>query len=177
LREWTDAGENITWDLLMGEALGAPSEGFVFDCNAPAFAERGEMVAKIANACRAVGASAPRSRGSLVRLVLESLADSYRRTLDELESLTGMGVTVVHVVGGGSRNALLNQLTADACGRRVVAGPAEATALGNLLVQARALGHLPEGASVREVAMLSTDTFEYKPAGTVRDWSPLLSVL
>jgi rhamnulokinase len=162
-REWADAGDPTTWDTLHAEALAAGSMGFVIDCNTPPFAERGGMVAKVAAACRAAGAPEPAGRGALVRLVLESLADSYRCTLDELESLTGQDVRVLHVVGGGSRNALLNQLTADVCGRRVVAGPDEATALGNLLVQARALGDLPPGVSVRAAARRSATLTEYAP--------------
>ncbi|PYP23765.1 MAG: rhamnulokinase, partial [Gemmatimonadetes bacterium] len=97
------------------------------------------------------------------RLVLESLADGYRRTLDELEALTGARTRVVHIVGGGARNWLLNQLTADACGRRVVAGPEEASALGNLLVQARALGDLPRGVAIRGVARASATLSEFLP--------------
>jgi rhamnulokinase len=121
------------------------------------------MVARLEAACRAAGLPVPSSRGALVRLVLESLAGSYRRTLAELEALTGVPVEVVHVVGGGARNHLLNRLTADACGRPVVAGPQEATALGNLLVQARALGDLPAGTSVREAARRSSALLEYLP--------------
>jgi rhamnulokinase len=177
IREWSEGGERIAWELLMHEAGAAPSVGFTIDCNAPAFAERGTMVEKINNACATKGASAPDSRGALTRLVLESLADSYRQTLAELSSLTGVDFQVVHVVGGGARNAMLNQLTADACGRRVVAGPAEATALGNLLLQARTLGHLPAGLSIRDVARRSTDSIEYTPSRAVSDWAPILSVL
>jgi rhamnulokinase len=100
-----------------------------------------------------------------VRLVLDSLAQSYARTLEELDALTGRRAEVVHVVGGGAQNALLNQLTADATGRRVVAGPSEATVLGNLLVQARALGDLPRGVSVREAARRSASLSEFTPSG------------
>jgi rhamnulokinase len=102
-----------------------------------------------------------------VRLVLESLVDSYRRTVAELEALTGRDVEVLHVVGGGARNKLLNQLTADACGCRVVAGPSEATALGNLVIQARALGNLPKGLSLRTVVRASAETTQYLPGKTL----------
>ena len=176
-REWADAGTPVGWDELQAEALAAGSMGFVVDCNAPPFAERGDMLAKVADACRAVGAPAPAGRGALVRLVLESLADSYRRTLDELESLTGQDVRVLHVVGGGSRNALLNQLTADVCGRRVLAGPDEATALGNLLVQARTLGDLPPGVGVREAARHSSTLTEYAPRHAASHATPVSPAL
>jgi rhamnulokinase len=177
IREWAELGERIGWEQLMREASTSPSPGFTIDCNAPAFAERGAMVIKINAACTAIGASPPDSRGGLTRLVLESLAASYRDTLAELSTLTGVEFAVVHVVGGGARNEVLNQLTADACGRRVVAGPAEATALGNLLLQARTLGHLPEGVSIREAARRSTDTVEYAPGRDVPSRMPVLSVL
>src|SRR4029077_6655711 len=142
---------------------------------ATTFGERGAMVDRINRACSAIGAPAPETRASLARLVLESLAQSYRCTLDELSALTGLELAVVHVVGGGARNVVLNQLTADACGRRVVAGPAEATALGNLLLQARTLGHLPVGISLREAARQSTDTIEYVPGRAVLDRVPTFS--
>ncbi|MFL5606475.1 MAG: rhamnulokinase family protein [Gemmatimonadaceae bacterium] len=176
-REWLDSGEVVPWELLMREAAPVQSPGFTIDCNQPAFGERGAMVGAIRRACAAIGAPVPETRGGLVRLVLESLADSYRSTLDELAALTGVEIEIVHVVGGGARNAILNQLTADACGRRVLAGPVEATALGNLLLQARTLGHLPNGVSIREAARHSTDVIEYTPGRAVARSAPILSVL
>ncbi|HET8656883.1 MAG TPA: FGGY-family carbohydrate kinase, partial [Longimicrobiaceae bacterium] len=163
IREWAEAGERPAYSELMSAAAEAPSAGRTLDLNAPGFAERGGMVSRLEAACRAAGFAPPGSRGALVRLVLESLAESYRATLAELETLTGVRAELVHVVGGGARNHLLNQLTADACGRRVVAGPEEASALGNLLVQARTLGDLPAGVPLREVARRSSRLFEYIP--------------
>src|SRR5437588_2503509 len=162
LREWRAEDPRLAWAAPF-TAPAACSSGPVFDPDAPQFGERGGMVAKLAAACRDTGAPVPATRGETCRLVLESLADSYRRTLDELEALTGARARAVHVVGGGSRNLLLNQLTADACGRRVVAGPEEATALGNLLVQARALGDLPRGVAIRDVARASATLSEFLP--------------
>ena len=162
IREWSEAGERPAYEALLDAAAAAPSRGRTIDLDEPEFGQRGGMVARLETACRVAGVPIG-DRGALVRLVLESLAESYRRTLAELEALTGVRVEVVHVVGGGSRNHLLNQLTADACGRRVVAGPQEATALGNLLVQARALGDLPAGTSVRDAARRSATLFEYLP--------------
>lgn len=161
-REWDADAEAIDWGGLMQEAASVESSGFIIDCNEPSFRERGAMQLKIASACAAAGMPMPASRGALVRLVLESLADSYRRTVAELEALTDCDVEVLHVVGGGARNELLNQLTADACGCRVVAGPSEATALGNLVIQARTLGKLPNGLSLRTVVRGSAETTQYK---------------
>lgn len=175
-REW-DGGAEIDWAAVMHEAASMDSQGFVIDCNEPHFGERGAMQAKIARACATAGMPMPETRGALVRLVLESLADSYRHTVAELESLTERGVQVIHVVGGGARNTLLNQLTADACGCRVVAGPSEATALGNLLVQARTLAKLPNGLSLRTVIRGSAETAEYLPRNSfsARSKHPVLS--
>lgn len=167
LREWSARGERPSIDALLRDAAAASPSGGLLDLDAPALAERGDMPAKLAAACRAAGIAVAADRGRLVRLVLDSLAGTYRRTLAELEALTGERVEVVHVVGGGSRNALLDQLTADACGRPVVAGPAEATSLGSLLVQARALGDLPHGVSVRAAACLSAPLAHYAPRGAV----------
>src|SRR5207247_4617720 len=162
LREWAADDSPLAWETLFADAP-VPSSGQVIDLDAPQFGERGGMVAKVTAACRDTGAPAPATRGEVSRLVLESLADGYRRTLDELEALTGARARVVHVVGGGALNRLLNQLTADACGRRVVAGPEEATALGNVLVQAHALGDLPRGVAIRDVARASATLSEFLP--------------
>jgi rhamnulokinase len=99
-----------------------------------------------------------------VRLILESLAASHCDALDQLEMLTGIRVEDIHIVGGGSLNSLLNQLTADRSRRRVIAGPDEATVLGNLLGQARTLDDLPAGISIREAARVSAHIREFTPA-------------
>jgi rhamnulokinase len=158
-REWGGATD---WSALEAEAASAPPHAALIDLEDPRFAARGGMEARVREAARAVGAE-PASRGALARLLLESLADSYRRALIDLARVTGEAVHTVHLVGGGSQNRLLAQLTADACGARVLAGPAEATALGNLLLQARAMGALPAGATVRSVAAASSDVAAYTP--------------
>jgi rhamnulokinase len=162
-REWADEGERPSYDALMAAAAAAPSSGQTLDLDDATFAERGGMTAKLMNATRARGIVLTAGRGALVRLIIESLAASYARTIAELETLTGRRIEVVHVVGGGALNDLLDQLTADACERRVLAGPDEATVLGNLLVQARTLGDLPRGVSVREAARQSATLTEYTP--------------
>ena len=159
IREWTETdGARPDYETLVAEAAAAPPVGRYLPLNEPAFALRGGMRAKIRAACREHEVPVPRSRGALVRLIFESLAESYRRVLSEGAALTGEQTETLHVVGGGAYNGLLNRLTADACNVTVVAGPAEATALGNLLVQARALGDLdrPLRAAVRDHATLRT---------------------
>jgi rhamnulokinase len=110
----------------------------------------------------------PETPGQFIRCVLESLALEYRRTLRQAEELAGTTVERLHVVGGGSKNALLNQFTANACGVPVIAGPAEATALGNVLVQALALGHLSSLAAGRELVGKSCETVRHEPRDAER---------
>src|SRR5215207_1189162 len=160
-REWEEQGTRYTHESLFRAAAESPSLGATIDLNAPEFAGRGEMPRKVVDACVARGLDAPTSHGGMVRLILESLAASHAAAMDELEAVTGSRVEDVHIVGGGSRNDLLNQLTADRTGRRVLAGPEEATVLGNLLVQARALGDLPSGVTVRDAARRSARITDY----------------
>jgi Sugar (pentulose and hexulose) kinases len=105
--------------------------------------------------------------GEIARCCLESLALRYRQVIDALEHLTGQSISTVRIVGGGSQNALLCQLTADAARRTVIAGPAEGTALGNILVQTIATGHLPDLATARQAAAASVPQQVYTPQTTV----------
>ena len=115
--------------------------------------------------CRETGQPIPRSHGEIARCVLESLALLYRVEMDGMEKLTGRTLTRLHVVGGGCRNALLNQATADATGRTVIAGPVEATAAGNILVQAIAMKALKDIGRLRQVVTRSFEVVTYQPAG------------
>ncbi|MBO0789238.1 MAG: rhamnulokinase, partial [Actinobacteria bacterium] len=130
-------------DALLAEAGRLPPRRFLVDPDDPAFLPPGDIPARIAAACRERGRPAPGSRAETVRCILDSLALAHARAVTELQDLSDQQVSVVHMVGGGSRNELLCQLTADACGLPVVAGPAEATAIGNILVQARSAGAAP----------------------------------
>ena len=122
----------------------------------------GDMPQKIVAYCEETGQPSPETPGQFVRCILESLALLYRVTLEEMEQLTGRTVTHLHIVGGGSQNALLNQFAANATRRRVVAGPAEATAIGNLLIQAIALGNVDSLEAMRGIVRNSfaLQTFE-----------------
>lgn len=122
-----------------------------------------DMPQAIRERCRELGEPIPENEGALVRCALDSLALKYRMVLGWLEELTGTPVEVIHVVGGGSQNELLNQLTANACGRPVVAGPVEATALGNVLVQARSRGELSTLSDIRAVVRASSELKQYTP--------------
>jgi rhamnulokinase len=123
------------------------------------------MPARIAQACAETGQTPPQSQAETVRCILDSLALAYRRTVRRAAELSGRAVDVIHVVGGGARNTLLCQLTADACGLPVVAGPVEAAALGNALVQARAGGAVAgELADLRALLRATQETRTYTPS-------------
>jgi rhamnulokinase len=161
-RAWKNQGQQFDYDTLQREAMEAESLGTV-DPNEPRFLERGRMPQKIRAYCKDNDQPAPETRGEFVRLILESLAADYRDKLDQMERLVDEKIERVYLVGGGSRNELLCRWTANATGRRVVAGPAEATALGNLLIQARTIGGLPDDVSIRDVVRASTDLRTYEP--------------
>ena len=160
-REWEEQGTRYTHEAIFRAAAESRSNGATVDLNAPEFAGRGAMVRKLTDACTAFGFEAPMTHAGFVRLILESLAASHGSALDDLEAVSGIHAEDVHIVGGGARNDLLNQLTADRTGRRVLAGPEEATVLGNLLVQARTLGDLPAGVTVRDAARRSSRITEF----------------
>ncbi|MFC9687227.1 rhamnulokinase family protein [Kribbella sp. NPDC056951] len=146
---------------LLSEAAAATPFDLLIDPDAPEFLAPGDMPARIGNA----------SKGAIVRCVLESLALAYRRTLRSAQELADRPVDVLHVIGGGSQNELLCQLTADACGLPVLAGPVEASALGNVLVQARALGEpLPDLAAMRALVRSTHRLRRYTPQGKPADW-------
>jgi rhamnulokinase len=161
-REWAAQGIRATNDVLFA-AAGMPAPARTVNLNAPQFASRGGMLDKLRSACVDDGIPIPATPAETARLILDSIAASHASALDELDAVTGVHAEDVHVVGGGATSDMLNQLTADRCGRRVLAGPEEATVLGNLLHQARALGDLPAGVSVRDAARRSSRIREFTP--------------
>ena len=136
----------------------------LFDPDDDGFLAPGNMPARILAACRESGQEPPSTPGEIARSVLTSLACKYRLVLERLERVSGRDVDVVHVIGGGAQAELLCRLTADLVGRPVLAGPVEATALGNVLVQARAAGELGSLADIRAAAAASTDPTTYEPS-------------
>jgi rhamnulokinase len=124
------------------------------------------MPGAIQHFCTTTGQTVPADRGSLARVVLESLACKYRATLEQLEHITGRQLDVIHIVGGGSRNQLLCQFAANACARPVLAGPVEATALGNILAQAIAAGQCASWAEARDIVHAAFPPTVYEPHNT-----------
>lgn len=162
---WNRTGPPADLPALLAAAADVPAGGPVFDPDDPVFLPPGDLPSRIADVLRRDGARVPQSRPELVRCILDSLAAAYARTVREAAELSGRTVDVVHLVGGGARNDLLCRLTADACGLPVLAGPVEATALGNVLVQARAHGALDGDLSALRALLRSTQQVRrYDPA-------------
>ena len=162
-RVWAEAGQVYSYDALTQMAADAPPFGPLVDPDCPDFIAPGDMPARIRAFWARTGQPAPTDPGAMIRCTLESLALKYRFTLERLETLLGRRMDVIHVLGGGSRNALLNQLTADATNRPVIAGPDEATAIGNIMVQAIATGHLASLEEGRAMVRRSSDLRRYEP--------------
>ncbi|MCG5213746.1 rhamnulokinase [Streptosporangium sp. KLBMP 9127] len=162
---------------LLAEAGQAPPYQAVIDPDDPSFLPPGDMPARIAEFCARTGQRPPEGRPAVVRCVLESLALAYRRALRDAVRLSGRDVEVIHVVGGGARNELLCRLTADACGLPVLAGPVEAAALGNALIQARARGEVGDLAELRALVRRSEPIAAYEPRGDPSNWDALESRL
>ncbi|UWE09939.1 rhamnulokinase [Actinacidiphila bryophytorum] len=170
-RAWAAQGRPVALAPLLTAAARAEPLAALIDPDAPDFLAPDDMPAAIAARCVHTGRRPPTEPGAVIRCVLDSLALAHRRVLRRAAELAGRDITRVHIVGGGSRNALLCQLTADATGLPVVAGPTEATAIGNVLVQARArglVGGLPE---MRQLVAATQHLRHYRPRGDSRGWA------
>ncbi|HWM05507.1 MAG TPA: rhamnulokinase family protein [Actinophytocola sp.] len=166
IRTWNLRGPEVDLQDALAAAAALPP-GPRIDPNDPAFLPPGDMPSRIVRACEDAGASVPGTVPEIVRCILDSLAGAFADAIEQAEQLSGRPVEVVHIVGGGSQNALLCQLIADASGRPVVAGPVEATALGNVLVQARTHGVLGgELMELRERIRRTVPTTRYLPRGS-----------
>lgn len=168
-RAWARAGHSYGYAELMQAATDQPS-GFVslFDPDDPSFLHPDDMPAAIRAYCRRTSQPEPPGPGAFTRAILESLAFKYRVVLDVLERLTGTPIAEIQIVGGGSRNRLLNQFTADATGRAVIAGPVEATALGNIAMQMVATATVASLADARRIIDASFPTERFQPAAADR---------
>jgi len=163
-RAWQETGgQPPAYEDLVRIASQAPALRSIINPNAARFLKPGGMPDKVAAYCRETNQPEPRSTAEIVRCILDSLALLYAASLDEIEQLTGRTIRTLHIVGGGSRNLLLNQLAADATGRTVLAGPTEATALGNALLQALAAGRIASIEALRATVRESFPVVSYEP--------------
>jgi rhamnulokinase len=164
MREWGVADV----EPVLADAAKVPPLRSVVDAADPAFLAPGRMPERITEACRTSGQPVPTTRAELTRCILDSLALAHRLAIEDAQRISGTAVDVVYIVGGGARNALLCQLTADACGLPVVAGPAEAAALGNVLIQARAQGVVGDRDSMRDLVSRTQPSARYEPSRSDR---------
>jgi rhamnulokinase len=160
---WKGEDEGPTYDELTKRAVEATPFKCVIDPDDPLFLNPRDMTAAITEFCRRCRRPIPATRGEYVRSILESLALKYRFIVEKLSAIRGDSIEVLHVVGGGSQNALLNQWTANAVGLPVVAGPTEATAIGNILLQAIAKGELDGLDEARRLVVRSFPLKRYEP--------------
>ena len=161
-------GGSPTYADLTRAAAEAPPLQSMIDPDAPAFLRADDMAQTIRDFCVAHGQPAPDAPGALVRVALEGLALRSRWVIERLEEVTGRAIRTIHIVGGGARNRLLCQMTADATGRSVLAGPIEATALGNLIVQLMAASSVASLGEGRELVARSLQVDEYLPVADPR---------
>jgi rhamnulokinase len=164
IRTWEREGLTLELTTLLAQAAAITTPVAIFDANHPSLLPPGDMPKRITELCVAADTAAPNSPPEFARSIVESLAEAYATAIDDAERLSGSKINIVHIVGGGSQNTLLCQLTANRTGRRVLAGPVEATAIGNVLIQGRAAG-LVDG-ELSELRALVARTFplaEYQP--------------
>ena len=162
-REWARQGQEYDYETLTRLAEGAPARLAILDMSDPAFGTTGDMPNKIIAHCRRSNQRIPATPGEFARVIFESLAVSYAKVARMLGELTGKSFKVLHIVGGGSQNDLLNQLAADATGMTVLAGPVEATALGNILAQAVTMGALDSIAAGRALVRRTARVRTFEP--------------
>jgi rhamnulokinase len=162
-RAFEAKGKKVDYSQLVRLAKAAPPLRSFIDPDDPRFGNPPNMPTAIRAFCRETRQPTPNSEGALVRCALESLALKYQTVLECLEEVSGKRVEVIHIVGGGSRNALLNQFTADACNRPVLAGPVEATVFGNVLMQARACSEIDSLAELRSIVRNSCEIQTFIP--------------
>ena len=163
---WNLGGENLDWEALNRLAAAEPPLRSFVNPDAADFAAPGDMPEAIRAFCRKTGQPVPETKGAVLRCALESLAMKFRQVLAMCEELVGGRLETIHIVGGGTKNRQLCQMAADACGRRVVAGPVEATAIGNAMMQAVAAGDVSSIAEAREIIRRSFPVEEYEPRNT-----------
>lgn len=163
-RQWKREGTSYTFDELTEKALQSKPFACFIDPNNVLFSPSGDMPGRIREFCKKTGQYVPQTVGEIVRCIFESLALCYRQTIESIESMTGKNYSSINIVGGGTKEAILCQWAADASNRVVYAGPVEATAIGNISMQAIASGEIKDIYEAREIITSSFDVKTYQPA-------------
>jgi rhamnulokinase len=168
-RIWEERGTKYTWtDMVELARLSEPFQ-FLINPDDPMFLNPRDMTQAVRDFCYQTAQGSPKTHGETIRCIYDSLALKYRFTFEQIGELTNQTFDVIHIIGGGANNQFLNQLTADATGMRVVAGPTEATAIGNIMVQAKALGYVNSLSEIRQIVANSFELVEYHPTSEL-DW-------
>ena len=165
---WQARGETYSYDELVELARSAPALKSLVNVSDSRFVTPGDMPARVQAFCQESGQPIPQSKGEIIRTILESLALAYRQTLEQVCQVSARQVNVIHIVGGGAQNKLLNQMTADATGRPVITGPIEATVIGNALVQLISLGELSDIGEARQLVAQMGGRARYEPQETTK---------
>lgn len=160
---WAKEGSDKSFEQLRAEAANAKPFESVFDTESPELVMPENMPKAIAEVCKKSGVKVPETHGEIYRAIMESIAKKYAYVFDTLEKLTGIKTDAIHVMGGGSRDDMLNQLTADVTGKTVLAGPVESTALGNVVMQMKASGDISSMAEGRAIVSASCNPKKYTP--------------
>jgi rhamnulokinase/L-fuculokinase len=169
-RQWEREGQKTTFDELSNAAMASEPMKCFIDPDSPEFTPPGDQPKRIAEFCRRTGQYVPETKGEIIRCIFDSLAMKYRFVVEAIEEVRGTKVPSINIVGGGTKEAPLCQLTANASGKPVYTGPVEATALGNIAAQAIALGEVKDRAEARQIIANSFEIEEYYPEANKEEW-------
>jgi len=169
-RQWKREGKDYSFAQMEAWAKECKPLRSLIDPDDASFGVPGNMPERVREYCRRTGQPVPEMVGEIIRCIYESLALKYRKTAESIQTLMGRKAKVIHVVGGGTKDKFLSQMTADACGIPVCAGPEEATAIGNLMMQAIAQGEVANLAQAREIISASFEVQHYTPSSDREQW-------
>ena len=168
-RIWENEGTKYSWPEMVELARKSEPFKFLINPDDPMFLNPRDMVQAVRDFCYQTAQGTPQNHGETIRCIYDSLALKYRFTMEQIQDITGKPIEVLHIIGGGANNHFLNQLTADATGLEVIAGPTEATAIGNILIQAKALGYVASLNEIRELVANSFELVHFIPSSEL-DW-------
>ncbi|HEX7584824.1 MAG TPA: rhamnulokinase [Prolixibacteraceae bacterium] len=168
-RIWADQGIKYTWPEMVELARNSEPFKFLINPDDSMFLNPRDMPLAVRDFCYQTAQGTPQDHGEVIRCIYDSLALKYRYTLEQIKEVSDQPIEVIHIIGGGANNHFLNQLTADATGLRVIAGPTEATAIGNILIQAKSLGYVDSVKEIRQIIANSFDLVQFVPFAEL-DW-------
>jgi len=168
-RIWKDEGTNYSWPEMVELARQSEPFKFLINPDDSMFLNPRDMTQAVRDYCYQTAQGTPHTHGETIRCIYDSLALKYRYTLEQIREVTDQPIEVIHIIGGGANNEFLNQLTADSTGLNVIAGPTEATAIGNILIQAKALGYVDSLTEIRQIVCQSFDLIKFHPSKEF-DW-------